>query len=357
MKIALIGPIPPPSGGMAMQTMQLHRLLTERGHTVTLIPVNPPYQPAFMSKIPVVRALYRLVPYLISLWQGLKNQDVVHLMANSGWAFHLFARPAIVIANKRGVPVLLNYRGGSAQKFFAKSWSHLQASFTNCAMIAVPSGFLADVFQQYQTKTQIVPNIIDLSIFQYQEPAIDANSLHIIVTRNLEPLYDNESAIIAFTQLLEEFPQARLTIAGSGHSLNALQALTEKFNITERVEFVGRLNRQQIAELYQQADIMINPSTIDNMPNSILEAMASGCNVVSTNVGGIPYMVEDGKHVLLVKPNAPNELTEAVRKLVTNSALANELAENGRQKVIKLTPEQIMPLLESHYHQLGKTNA
>ena len=117
MKIALVGPTPPPNGGMAMQTLQLQQLLSERGHQVTLISVNPPYRPAIAGRIPVIRSVFRLVPYLCNLLLVLRKYDIVHLMSNSGWAWYLFSAPVIHIAHFYNVPCIVNYRGGLAEEF------------------------------------------------------------------------------------------------------------------------------------------------------------------------------------------------------------------------------------------------
>ena len=105
---------------MANQTRQLARLLEAEGCSVTVVRTNAPYRPAWIGRVRGVRALFRLVPYIISLWRAMRGQsDLAHVMANSGWAWHLFAAPAIRIAALRGVPVVVNYRGGEAAPFLA----------------------------------------------------------------------------------------------------------------------------------------------------------------------------------------------------------------------------------------------
>ena len=97
--VGLVGPLPPPSGGMANQTRQLARLLAEAGVPVELVQVNTPYRPSGSHRCAVVRAVFRLLPYLVRLWRCAGRVDVMHVMANSGWAWHLFAAPAIWIAS------------------------------------------------------------------------------------------------------------------------------------------------------------------------------------------------------------------------------------------------------------------
>ncbi|HET7160635.1 MAG TPA: glycosyltransferase, partial [Burkholderiales bacterium] len=146
LKIALIGPLPPPSGGMANQTRQLARLLTEDGMDVELVRTNAPCKPAWMESVWIVRALFRLIPFLAQLWSVAGRVQLFHVMANSGWAWHLLAAPAICIAKLRRVPVVVNYRGGQAETFFSRSLFWAKFTIGLADRLIVPSGFLQAVF-------------------------------------------------------------------------------------------------------------------------------------------------------------------------------------------------------------------
>ncbi|MBU1979293.1 MAG: redoxin domain-containing protein, partial [Gammaproteobacteria bacterium] len=107
-RIALVGPLPPPYGGMANQTRQLAELLRGEGVAVELTRVNAPYRPTWVEPLRGVRALFRLLPYLARLWAAAGRNDLFHIMANSGWSWHLHAAPAIWIAKLRGKVVVVN---------------------------------------------------------------------------------------------------------------------------------------------------------------------------------------------------------------------------------------------------------
>ncbi|WP_372628138.1 glycosyltransferase family 4 protein [Arsukibacterium sp.] len=356
--LALVGPIPPPAGGMAMQTAQLLRLLTETGQIkVKLVAVNPPYRPNWVARIPVLRALCRVVPYLWQLHQTFKHSDVVHVMANSGWAWHLFAAPAIWLAAWHKVPVIVNYRGGLAADFLKKQQRWVLPSLRKATVIVTPSAFLQQVFAQYQLTCQIIPNIVDTSIFKGELKPSISTAPHLVVTRNLETIYDIATAIRAFAIINKQLPDSRLSIAGSGPELANLQQLVSQLQLTAKVRFCGKLDRQQMAQLYASADIMLNPSTADNMPNSLLEAMAASVLVVSTNVGGIPWMVDDGNDVLLVPPRAPEQMAAAALTLITQPELAGQLASNARAKVEQFQPAQVLPGWLRLYQKSEQANA
>ncbi|KKO49373.1 hypothetical protein VT06_07260 [Arsukibacterium sp. MJ3] len=343
---------------MAMQTAQLLQLLNNSEQVnASLVAVNPAYNPQWVGKIPLVRALFRLIPYFWQLHKAFKHTDVVHLMANSGWAWHLFAAPAIWLAHWHKVPVIVNYRGGLAANFLKTQHRWVLPTLKKAAVIVTPSAFLQTVFQQYQLSCHIIPNIVDTGIFYGKLKTSLALAPHLVVTRNLEAIYDVATAIRAFALIISQLPQARLTIAGSGPEYATLLALVAQLQLADSVSFCGQLNRTEMAKLYASADIMLNPSTADNMPNSLLEAMAAQVLIVSTNVGGIPYMVKDQHDALLVPVAAEQEMAAAVMSLVKQPQLTEKLAGAARQKVNQYLPAEVIPNWLQLYQECGHINA
>lgn len=330
MRIALVGPLPPPYGGMANQTRQLAKLLESEGMEVTPVQTNSPYRPRWAGRLKGIRALFRLLPYLVRLWRTAGRVDLFHIMANSGWSWHLFAAPAIWIGRFRGVPVVLNYRGGEAESFFEQSFRWVRPSLRQVAAVAVPSDFLAGVFNRRDVDVHIVRNIIDLERFASDERRTrQQNSPHLLVTRNLEPIYDIATALRAFQRVREVWPDARLTVCGSGPEREKLEALAGELGDAQAVTFTGRLDNDRIAGLFREADVMINPSLADNMPISVLESLASGVPVVSTDVGGVPFLVTHNQTALLVSPGDDRAMAEAIMTVLDKPELAQALVQAG----------------------------
>jgi len=352
LRLTIVGPLPPPAGGMANQTRQLAELLRAEGAQVQVVQTNAPYRPAWIGRVPVVRAGFRLLPYLRRLWVVAGRSRIFHVMANSGWSWHLFAAPAIAIARMRSVPVLVNYRGGEAEPFLARSYRIVRLTLSRAAVVAVPSGFLHEVFARFGVATVIVPNIVDLARFSPRPEGSGAGGgAHLVVTRNLEPIYDNATAIRALARVRRQRPDARLTIAGTGPELAPLQALARELGLAEAVSFAGRLERDAIAALYRDADVALNPSTVDNMPNSVLEALASGVPVVSTDVGGVRHIARDGVSALLVPPRDPQAMAAAVLRLLGDADEAQRLAVAGLERVREFGWPRVASTLAAAYAQ------
>ncbi len=352
LRIALVGPLPPPSGGMANQTRQLAERLAEGGAEVVMVPVNAAYRPSWVAKIKGVRAAFRLAAYVLRLWTVAAQVDLFHVMANSGWSWHLYAAPAIWIARMRGRAVIVNYRGGEADVFFKRQRWLVAPSLKRASTIIVPSAYLAEVFEKYGFSAQIVPNIIDLSRFSpAPQTAVPGPGPRILVARNLEAIYDNASALRAFAMVRRVHRGATLVIAGSGSALAALQQLAQQLGVAAAVQFTGRVENAAMAALYRASDIVLNPSLADNMPISVLEALACAVPVVSTRVGGIPALLQQDVTALLVAPGAPQAMADAVLSLLQTPARARRIAAAGCSFVQQFSWQEVAPRWLAQYRR------
>ncbi len=356
MRVCLVGPLPPPAGGMANQTRQLAELLRSEGATVDLVQVNAPYRPAWVARLRGLRALFRQVPYLVRLWGTVGKTDVVHVMANSGWSWHLFAAPAVRLASWRGTPVVVNYRGGEAGAFLQHAAPRVRRTMRLSSGLLLPSAFLQELFARHGMPGRVVPNIIDLHRFR-PDPAHKSNlgASQVLIARNLEPIYGIDVALRAMARLHPRHPELRLVVAGSGPQRHELAALAQSLGITAHVRFTGRLDRDEMAALYRECALSINPSHVDNMPNSVLESMASGVPVVSTDVGGVPFIVTHERTALLVPRADDTAMAAAVERLIDDQALYERLRSAGLAEVQHYRWEAVRGLLLSAYREAIQT--
>jgi glycosyltransferase involved in cell wall biosynthesis len=347
---------------MANQTLQLADLLRREGAAVELVEVNAPYRPKWIEQVPMVRALFRLVPYAVRTWQAAGRAEVAHVMASSGWAWHLCAAPAVWLASIRRIPVIVNYRGGGAEAFFARSMRWVRPTLARCTAIIVPSPFLERIFRQHGFHAEIIPNIIDMALFSPGERpggtrTVASAAPHLVVSRNLEPVYDIGTALRAFRIVKESIPGARLSVAGSGPARVSLEALARELGIDGSVVFTGRLENREMAAVYREADLSLNPSLADNMPISILEALASGVPVVSTDVGGIPDLVTAGVTAVLVPPSEPAAMAAAALGLLSDPERRSRQIRAGIDYVRRFTWEQVRERLLATYRDAARRAA
>ncbi|MCW8886632.1 MAG: glycosyltransferase family 4 protein [Motiliproteus sp.] len=338
---------------MANQTAELIRRLEGEDAEVSLVAVNSPYKPTWISKLRGIRALFRLLPYLFNLWRKITQADLVHLMANSGWSWHLFAAPAIWIAWLTKTPLVLNYRGGHAEEFFSKSWWIIKPSMQKVSHIVVPSNFLKSVFANYSLTTTVVPNTLDEHLFSKRNvDELSLETITIAVTRNLEHIYGIDLAIGAMAKILQKFPEAELVVAGSGDLMNELQEQARSLGIAGSVKFTGRLSREQIAALYKKASLLLNPSRVDNSPNSLIEAMGCGVPIVSTMAGGIPQLVTHNTHAYLVEEYCSDALAHAAVEVLSSPELQAKFRKNGLSHSEQFRWPQVKRKISSVYQQV-----
>ena len=132
----------------------------------------------------------------------------------------------------------------------------------------------------------------------------------------------------AFAEVQKQFPEARLDLVGRGPSEGEVRALVRDLNLSG-VHFMGVASREEIGRIYDQADIFINASWLDNMPVSILEAFACGTPVVSTAAESIPYLVEHERTGLLSEVGDAQALAGNVIRLLLDPELSERLASKA----------------------------
>jgi glycosyltransferase involved in cell wall biosynthesis len=344
--VAIIGPVPPPYGGMALQGQALAQRLSAEGISASVIPTNPKVF-APLGKIKGIRTLAQGAVYLFRLFQSVPRVEVVHILAAS--YFYFFARvvPAILIGRLFGRRVILNYRGGEAPRFLSICGPLVRPLLRLASMITVPSSFLVKTFLEHNLNAVIVPNLIDLDRFRYRQRS--PLRPRFLISRNLEPMYNIKMALRAYEIVKRDHPGARLEIVGSGTEEAALTAWVSEKGLKD-VVFHGAITHQQMPQFLNRADILLNPTNVDNLPMSLLEAFASGVAVVSTNVGGIPDLLGDSAAALLVGPHDHEEMAARIMELLSNNQLATRTAVAARGVAEKYCWEAVRNRLLKVYY-------
>jgi len=325
--VGLVAGFPPPGAGMTVQAETLRRRLTEDGLVVKAVRTNPqltgPLRP--LQRVRFVRGAIAWARYAWAL-RALPATDIVHVFASSGLSFFLFVAPAVAVGRVLRRPVVMHYHGGAAATFLDR-WGWLAAPFVRAAdRVVVPSGFLVDVFARHGIAAVTIANPVDV-------PSVDAAPGEppvVLSCRNLTPIYDIATAIDAFARLVAVVPAARLLVAGDGPDRSALERQADAIGLADRVEFLGNVDPDDMATVRARATLLINTSRVDNQPVSLLEALAAGLPVVSTDAGGIPDMVSHDVDALLAPVGNADALGAHLSSLAQDDTLAERLRAAGR---------------------------
>lgn len=353
-KILIVAPSLAIMGGQAVQADLLLRNFRAEAVDVGFQPHNPvPWWPLnYLTRIKYVRTLIVSIFYLAGLIKRIPSYDVIHIFSASYRSFLLAPLPAILISRMFGKKCILNYRSGEADDHLTRAGKRVHRVIRSADKIVVPSQYLVDVFSKHGFKAEYIYNIADLSAFRFRDRS--AAAAKILVPRNLEPLYDIETAIRAFCMFKKKHPEAELTLAGSGSEERRLKKLVAN-EMIEGVMFTGRVERTQIPRLYDEADIFLNTSIIDNMPVAIVEAFHCGLPVVTTNAGGIPYIVRDRENGLLAQMKDVAGVARALEEVYSNAELRGKLIAGARKDAEQYRWDSVKHKWAGKYLELAGT--
>jgi glycosyltransferase involved in cell wall biosynthesis len=313
-------------GGQSVQAQGLlERWQRDPAVDAWIVPIDPVPPRPFdrLLRVKYLRTVVTQLWYWPLLFRELRRADVVHAFSASYASFLLAPLPAVIVAKLLGKPVILNYHCGEAPDHLRRS---AIARFVMGRIVdanVVPSAFLRDVLFSFDMDADVVHNTIDVRRFAYRS----RNPLgpRLLCTRNLEPMYNVSCVLRAFARVQQQYPDATLTLVGSGSQEAAVRAEAAALGV-RNVTFAGRVAPSDIHRYYAEADIYVQAPSIDNMPLSVLEAFASGMPVVSTNAGGVPSILRDRIDGLLVPDNADDELAARVIDLLRDPVFARGLA-------------------------------
>lgn len=222
------------------------------------------------------------------------------------------------------IPIL---HGGDLPNRLKRSPKLCRMIFAHSHRNVAPSGYLQHTFSKYGFDTVLIPNAIDTSEYVFKIRTIETPKL--LWVRSLAPIYNPQMAVRVLAQVKPNFPDAELCMVGpdKGGMLEKLKALANELGVS--VTFTGKLSKAEWKQLSENYNIFINTTHFDNMPVSVIEAMALGLPVVSTNVGGLSFLLTDDDTALLVADDAVSNMADCIVKLVRNQNLLQKLVQNA----------------------------
>lgn len=206
--------------------------------------------------------------------------------------------------------------------------------FENSFLNVAPSDFLKTEFHKRNFKSIVIPNSIEIDKYIFQERKIIKPNL--LYVRSFSEIYNPTLAIKVLFELKKTYSDAKLCMIGpnSGDgSYDEVKSLIHKLELESSVVFTGGLEKTEWHKKSEKFDIFINTTNVDNTPVSVIEAMALGLVVVSTNVGGLPYLIRNKENGILVKADSALEMTNAIKYLLSSSDKTLEMTINARKNV------------------------
>lgn len=333
MKVLQIANYKPGTGGISGQVEKIHACLDGDGIDNGVFSVKG-------------LAVYRIKAFFKLFKEGRKY-DVFHIHTCSGGGF-ISAVMGILVGRCLNKRIVLTYHGGDGRRFFEKHPGFVRWFLLRTDVNIALSGFIGGVFEDFDIPHVEIPNIIELDASHFKErKVINPNFISI---RTLSPLYNIECILDAFGMVKKQIPEATLTIVGDGPSREELEKKVADMNLRD-VCFVGRIDNSEIYRYLERADVMVSSPVIDNMPVSVLEGMNAGLLVISSNVGGVPYMIDDGVNGLLFCSKNEEALAEKMIYAVKEQEKTRSMIKKAYRSLGKYTWEsvkrELLPLYES----------
>jgi len=277
--------------------------------------------------------LLRLIDMLATIIKYRKTVDTILIDTYSTNNFY-FAFLASRLAQFFNIEYFTYLHGGNLP---ARLKSHPKLSsilFDNAKMNLAPSGYLLDAFSKEGYKVSFLPNNIDISMYPFKER--QEVSVKLLYVRSFSEVYNPYLAVKTLARMKQSYPDAKMCMVGPDKdgTLDKVQELAEELDVLDSIEFTGKLSKEGWIERSKEFDIFINPTNFDNQPVSIIEAMALGFPIVSTNVGGLPYLIEDDKDGLLVAPDDVEAFSLAIERVIKDNHLAHRLSKNAHTKAL-----------------------
>jgi glycosyltransferase involved in cell wall biosynthesis len=274
----------------------------------------------------------QLIRLMDMLWCVIKSRKADYVLidtystANFWYAFT--TSQLCRLLKLKYIPIL---HGGNLSVRLQKNPKICKMIFKHSYHNVSPSLFLKEQFKEEGYVNVIhIPNAIELQNYPFLERKKASPKL--LWVRSFASIYNPIMAIEVFYNLKKNYPEATLCMVGPEKDGSLLKAKQKAKDLNVEVLFTGKLPKSDWIDLSKEFDFFINTTHFDNMPVSIVEAMALGLVVVSTNVGGIPYLIEDQNEGLLIPDSDVDKMVEAIEKLVENPILFSELTSNSRHK-------------------------
>jgi glycosyltransferase involved in cell wall biosynthesis len=209
-------------------------------------------------------------------------------------------------------------------------------------LTVVSRSMYSDILQMNANpqKISVIPMGVELRE-GFVPPSTSANRGGLLFVGRLVAKKGLRYLLEAMPLIVRTHPELKLRVAGDGPDRRELERRVSNLNLCDHVEFLGSLSNKELPALYQNAGIVIFPSVVDRDGDRegfglvLVEALGCECAVVATDLPAMQDIVEDGKTGLVVAQRSPEQIANAVIRLVNNPALRRSLAIRGRDRVLK----------------------
>lgn len=296
--------------------------------------------------------LRRMVDFLITAWRKRNIYILASVEVYSEFAF-IWAEFLCWLLRILNKPYILNLHGGKLPEFMHDSKKRVLRLIQSAVAVTTPSKYILESFYPIRNDISYIPNGITVSAYTHNfRPSVQPK---LVWLRAFHEIYAPSLAVQVLENIIDDFPPASLTMIGPDKKDGSYQqalALIHKHELEDRVTLTGAIPKADVGRYLSRGDIFLNTTNYESFGVSTLEAAACGLCIVTTNVGELSYMWEDGNDALLVPPNDPEAMAAAVRRILTEPGLAAHLSAKARKKAENYDWSVIIPQWEALFDKI-----
>lgn len=288
---------------------------------------------------PVLRLLHMLFAVVKGKFTGAKIIIVDVFSSKAFW----FAVAVSELSSFLNLKLVLVLHGGQLPERFKKSPVLSKRLLKLAHRVVSPSAYLKHHAEHFQgVHVQVIGNPLQLEQYPFIQKSYDC--IHLLWVRSFHAIYQPEMAVAVVKELKHSFPNVQLTMIGPDKdgSMERIKQFIQLEKLEENIHIKGLMSKVDWIQESKKANIFINTTTADNTPVSVLEALVLGFPVVSTNVGGIPYLLEHEKTALLVDDGDANAMVQAIVRTMQEPDLREKLIQEGRKLAEEMRLERIV---------------
>jgi glycosyltransferase involved in cell wall biosynthesis len=274
----------------------------------------------------------RLTDMMVKLLLHGRSTDAVIVDVFSGYSFLWFQLTSLVCALLRLRCIALLH-GGNLPHYALRFPRRVTRALRRCDAVVAPSPYLQTALRDYRDDIRVIGNALDVGVYRYRERGSPLRRA--VWIRHFHHIYQPEfvPAVVRLLRTAGQSVQVDMFGADSGDgSLQRTKDLASSLGVMDLIRFQDAVDKTSVPALLADYDLYVNTSLVDNTPIIVLEAMATGLCVVSTDSGGLPYLLTNEQDALLVPARQPEQFAEAIIRLRQDPALAVHLSRNARLK-------------------------
>lgn len=297
----------------------LSRLLESEGFNLTLTSSKK-------SKV------NRLVDMIITFFKVYKKVDyiLIDTYSTSNFYYALVISQLSRLFKVKYIPIL---HGGNLPDRISKSKFLSKLIFKNAYKNVSPSLFLKERFHDDGFSNIVyIPNTIEVQNYNFEEKR-NFQEINLLWVRSFANIYNPKMAVKVLQELLKLGYKTSLCMVGPDKDGSLIKTKAFANSIGVEITFTGKLSKKEWISISKDYNIFINTTNFDNMPVSVIEAMALGLPVVSTNVGGIPYLISHDENGLTLNPNDVSAMVNEIERLLNDVQLREQIVHAAKQKV------------------------